>query len=216
MSSAPPEDTDLELGSIVTSHSHMDYVAEVFTERAREHPPDREDYTFGQPVYVETTIDGDDHAVVGVIYDTQLVNPDQGQAGPRLAPDRQEMFTPGYVEEKQTLIGIALLGYAALADSDGPARLTSPRHEMPPWTLSVDDIVYRLSPEGIRTFHRVDGDLRLGYYQRLLDVAGPFGAEVTVALVQQLQALTEDSTPVLDVIEKNVKWQANADRGVVR
>lgn len=210
-------ETDLELGCIVHSNSHMDYVSEVFRERDRENPPGKRDHRFGQPVYTRQNVDGETYVIVGVVYNTQLVDPDQGRSGPRLAADMQDMFNPGYVQDKQTLLGVGLLGYALLApceERDGWS-FAEVSHDMPPWTLDVDDIVYKLEPDGVRAFHAADGSPKLGYYQRLLDVAGEFGSEVTLALIDQLREAATD-TAVLDVIERNVRWQASEDRGVTR
>lgn len=207
---------DVELGSIVHSNNHMDYIVELYRERDRDRPPEKQDYQFGQPVYARQSVDGTHYGLLGVVYDTHLVDPDQGRAGPRLAAERQEMFTPGYVQDKQTLLGVALLGYAPIQGTDGGWTVGEPSHEMPPWTLDVDDLVWKLSPAGIREFHLVDGGLRLGYYQRLLDVAGDFGAEVAIALIDRLRSVTAVDAGVLDVIERNIRWQSTSDRGVVR
>jgi hypothetical protein len=209
-------EADVELGSIVHSNSHMDYVVELYRERDRDRPPEKEDYQFGQPVYARQAVDETQYGIFGVVYDTQLVDPDQGRSGPRLAAERQEMFTPGYVQEKRTLLGVALLGYAPLDGVEGGWTVGDPSQDMPPWTLDVDDVVWKLSPDGIRAFHLVDGELSLGYYQRLLDVAGDFGAEVTIALIDRLRAVTDVDADVLDVIERNIRWQSTTDRGVIR
>jgi hypothetical protein len=109
--------TDTVLGSIVHSNTQMDYVAQAFRDGEREDPPSRDEYEFGQPVYATETVRDTPYAVVGVVYDTRLVDPDQGRDGPRLSAPDQEMFVPGYVDEKQTMLGIALLGTAEI-DAD--------------------------------------------------------------------------------------------------
>lgn len=221
----PPHlhEDDCVLGSIAYSNDHMDYVAEVFTAHDRTHAPEKSDYAFGQPVYVRTAVDGDTYAVVGVVYNTQLVDPNQGRSGPRLSSERQEMFTPGYVEEKMTLIGIALLGYVPITSHEqGGFEMGSPIQEMPPWTLDIDAHVCKLSDEGVRAFHDLtgDGSVTLAYYQRLLAVADDFGAAVTLALLGRLRQLlpadAAETAAVLDVIERNIRWQSMQDQGVVR
>ena len=221
MSTNPSTDasvTDcLAIGSIVNSESHMDYTVEIYNSHAVEREPKPHEYGFGQPVFVHTTVDGTDHVVMGVIYDTQLVDPDQGRAGPRLAGDDQRQFTPGYVEEQTTFAGVALVGTAEVAPDDS---IRDPDHGMPSWTLSVEDEVLRC-PDGVMAaFHTDDdGDLRMAYWDRLLAVAGDLGAEVTVAVIGHLRSVFEDGEKnqrVLDVIEQNVRWQSASDRGVVR
>ncbi|AWB27578.1 hypothetical protein [Halococcoides cellulosivorans] len=204
----------VRIGSILSSNSHLDYTVEVFGDRDCERPPEPHEREFGQPVYIATEIDGTQRAVVGVIYDTRLVDPDQGRTGPRLAQDDQAQFTPAYVEERTTLAGVALLGTARLGD-DG--TISDPSHQMPRWTLSVDDTVRACPDAMVRAFHHVDGDLRLAYVDRLLEVAGDLGAEVVEALIERLRGLDldDESRRVLDVVDEQVTWQARQQRGLV-
>jgi hypothetical protein len=159
------------------------------------------------------------------VYDTRLVDPDQGRDGPRLSAPDQEMFVPGYVNEKQTMLGIALLGTAELdadphqhsnGEADGdPQSFTAVSQSMPRWTLDIDDFVYALSDDGFRQFHTHDGTLNLEYYERLIATADQFGPEVALAIVDRLRRLT-DADAVLDVVEKKVRWQSSESRGVLR
>jgi len=209
-------DDCLAIGSIVNSNSHMDYTVEIFNETDRDRPPEPHECGFGQPVFIHKTIDGTEYIIMGVIYDTQLVDPDQGRSGPRLAQGDQPQFTPGYVEERTTLAGVALLGTAEVTES---GTVESPSHEMPRWTLAVDDVVEQCPDEVTRIFHTgTDGGLQIAYIERLLDVAGPLGAEVTLAIVERLRNLfSEDAHQrVLDVVEKDVRWQSSVDRGVMQ
>jgi hypothetical protein len=206
----------LPIGSILDSNSHIDYTVEIFNEHDRERPPEPHEWGFGQPVFVPKSHDGTDYAVVGVVYDTQLVDPDQGRSGPRLAQNDQERFTPGYVEERTTLAGVALLG---LVEIEAGGALGATDQSVPRWTLEVDDQVRSSPPEMTAAFHTTaDGSLQLAYTDRLVDVAGPLGAEVTLEVVEHLRNTLDgdDVERVLDVIERNIEWQASSDRGVVR
>ncbi|UOO94287.1 hypothetical protein MUK72_09925 [Halococcus dombrowskii] len=208
-------DDDLTIASIVESNGQMDYVAEVYRDHDKASVPEKQDYEFGQPVYVTTTVRGEERALVGVVYESRLVNPDQGRDGPRLSTPDQELFVPGYVDEKQTLLGIALLGFAELAPADGGQGFASVSQELPRWTLDIDDPVSKLSGAGFRRFHQPDGQLALRYYDRLITAAERFGAEVTLSLIERLRVET-DREAMLDVIERKVRWEASTDRGVVR
>jgi len=211
----PDIDSCVRIGSIVSSNSHLDYVVEVYKERDCERPPELHEREFGQPVFIKKTVDGTEHAVMGVIYDTQLVDPDQGRTGPRLAQDDQAQFTPGYIEERTTLAGVALLGTAVITDD---RTITNPTHKMPRWTLEVDDTVFHCPDDITRSFHTIDDQIQLAYIDRLVDIAGDLGAEVIVALIDRLRGLLPEDDPnqrVLDVVEQNVQWQAREQRGVV-
>jgi len=211
----PGLDSPVRIGSIVSSNSHLDYVVEVYKERDCERPPELHEREFGQPVFIKKTVNGTEHAIMGVIYNTQLVDPDQGRTGPRLAQDDQAQFTPGYIEERTTLAGVALLGTAVITDD---LSITDPTHEMPRWTLEVDDTVFHCPDEITRSFHKINDQIQLAYIDRLVDIAGDLGAEVIVALIDRLRGLLPEDDPnqqVLDVVEQNVQWQARERRGVV-
>ena len=208
-------DSCVQIGSIVSSNSHLDYVVEVYKERDCERPPKLSEREFGQPVFIKKTIDGTEYAVMGIIYNTQLVDPDQGRTGPRLAQDDQAQFTPGYIEERTTLAGVALLGTARITEN---RSITEPTHRMPRWTLEVDDTVYHCPDELTGAFHTVDGQVQMSYVDRLLDIAGDLGAEVITALINRLRHVLPDDDSnqrVLDVVEQNVEWQAHERRGMV-
>lgn len=211
-------EADLTLGSVAQSHSQMDYVVEVYREHERETPPAKQDYEFGQPVYSRTTVRDDAYALVGVVYDSKLVDPDQGRAGPRLSNPDQDLFVPGYVEEKRTLLGVAFLGSAKLAPAGdtGAYDFAAVSQEMPRWTLDIDDEVAKLSSAGLGQFHVPEDTLQLRYYERLVATADRFGAEVTLALVGRLREETDADGAVLDVLEQKIRWETSSDRGVVR
>jgi len=209
---------DRTIGTVVESRSQMDYLVEVYRERDRERPPEKADYAFGQPVYSSTTVQGEEYALIGVVYDSRLVDPEQGRDGPRLSNPDQEMFVPGYVDEKQTLLGVAFLGAARLKNREsGPGSdFETVDQELPRWTLDVDDQVQKLSTAGFRAFHFPDGNLALEYYDRLVATADTFGAEVTLAILDRLRREADTQASVLDVIEQKVRWEAKRDRGVLR
>lgn len=197
-------ENDTEIGSIIGSNSHIDYIGEIYTETMREDPPEPTDFEFGQFVYVLKQVQGQQRAFIGIIYDTQLVDPDQGRAGPRLAqPDEQNIFQPSYVDEKQVLTGIALLGYAEVEDGE----LVDPVHSIPRWTMEIDDVVQKLSEEDVIRFHEVDGEVRLEYYQRIIDVAGGFAEDILGQVLTQLKQEKPGEADALDVIQKNLEWQ---------
>jgi hypothetical protein len=198
-----------ELGKIIGSKSHIDYVFEVYDDKMRENPPEPTDYEFGQFVYIKKEINGQNHCFVGVIYDTQIVDPDQGRSGPRLSqPDEQEVFHPGYVDEKRVLAGIALLGCISL-DEDG--EVEEIEHTIPRWTLEVDDVVQKLPDEDMVNFHELDGELQLGYYQRMIDVSDEFAEEIIKKILNKLKHEKPEEAETLDVIRQNLEWQTRME-----
>ena len=74
-------------------------------------PPSAEYFGFGQFVNLPMS---DETEIVGVIYDSILVNPDYSSFGPRLSPKPElGSFSPDYLNEQGVLIGILLLGSRA-------------------------------------------------------------------------------------------------------
>jgi hypothetical protein len=221
-------DDALALGRIIQSNSHIDYTARIYTERDVDDPPEPEDYRFGQPVVIPTQVGDSAHVVVAVIYDTRLVDPDAGSTTPRLASGEvDETFRPSLVDERTTLVGIALLGtaecdatFSDAAPEDGSrsdeSRLKDIDHSIPPRTLRHQATVRKCPEATFREFHLVDGELQLAYYPRLIEVAGTFGVELAESIIQQLRETTEGYDRLLDVIERKATLQAGQDRGVIR
>jgi hypothetical protein len=206
------DDSNMEIGQIVQSRSHIDYQCEVYADADRRNPPGAEDYEFGQFVYLRKKIAGEDRVFVGVIYDTTLVDPEQGRAGPSLSqPDNQEMFNPSYVEERQVIVGVALLGNARVADGD----LVDVSHSIPRQSLEVDDVVRKLPDEEFDSFHEIGDEVQLQYYQRMLDVAGGFAEDVLSLILGRLIDSFPDERESLDVIQRNLEWETKM-RGVER
>ena len=199
---------DMELGKIVGSKSHIDYVCEVYSDGVRENPPDPTDYEFGQFVYIEKDIKDRNCHFIGVIYDTQIVDPDQGRTGPRLSqPEEQNVFQPSYVDEKQVLAGIALLGHVTVEDGE----IEEVDHSIPRWTLEVDDVVAKLPEEDMVKFHEVDGEVKLEYYQRMVDVAEGFAEDILSQILERLKQEKPGEADALDVIQRNLEWQTKME-----
>src|SRR5687768_9732977 len=114
----------MKIAKIVSSNSHIDYVARVLDVRDEGSPPRAADHSFGQFVSVE----GEDEKVIGVIYDSRLVNPEYGSFGPRLAP-RAAHVNPDFVQEQGVLLGILLLG---VISADGRSVQGVPPRIVPP------------------------------------------------------------------------------------
>jgi hypothetical protein len=71
---------DMKIAKIVSSNSHIDYVGRVIDSLDAAEPPSADDFGFAQFV----TLPLGTEEIVGVIYDSILVNPDYSNFGPRL------------------------------------------------------------------------------------------------------------------------------------
>src|SRR5215210_1506232 len=98
-----------KLAKIVKSNSHVDYVGRVIDALDADEPPRATDYGFAQ--FVSMPLD-DGSRVVGVIYNSQLINPEYGNFGPRLSSVADNsVLSPDYLNEQGLLVGILLLGW---------------------------------------------------------------------------------------------------------
>lgn len=192
-----------EIGKILGSKSQIDYVCEVYKGRDVEQPPSPSDHRFGRFVAVSKQIEEKQVEFVGTIYDSKIVDPDQGRAGSRLSsPEDQELFHPSYVDEKKKLVGIALLGYIESSEEETETK----KHCIPPWTLEVDDVVKKLSKEEMVSFHEFEDGIELGYYQNLLEIAGPLGKDLLSYIVSRLKEERPEEKKSLSLIEKNLEF----------
>ncbi len=71
----------MKIAKIVKSNSHVDYVGRVLDRLDSARPPAPEHYRFGQFISIPT----DAETMVGIIYNSLLINPDYDRLGPRLS-----------------------------------------------------------------------------------------------------------------------------------
>ena len=117
------------------------------------------------------------------------------------------MFQPTYVDEKQVLAGIVLLGHVTVEDGD----IVAADHSIPRWTLEVDDVVRKLSDEAMVGFHDADGEVKVEYYQRIVDVAGGFAEDILSQILDHLKQEKPGEAPSLEVIQRNLEWQTRME-----
>jgi hypothetical protein len=190
----------MNIAKIVKSNSHVDYVARVIDSLDSDTPPGETDYGFGQFVALPQT---DDTEVIGVIYDSELVNPDYAGYGPRLSPKPDgSRFTPDYLNEQGTLLGILLLGWRD--KKTGAVHQSMPRRVIP-----VSQEAVRMEDEAVIGFHRAEnGEVQLHYYSQIIDHAGVFSVALLEAIIDQLlPSCNEAEQNRLDVLRQSLAWQ---------
>src|SRR6188768_3364712 len=149
----------MKIARIVSSNSHIDYIARVIDSLDAAEPPAADDFGFAQ--FVRLPID-DGAEIVGVIYDSMLVNPDYSNFGPRLSPKPElGSFSPDYLNEQGVLIGILLLGSK---EKDG--RIT---HGVPRRVVPAGQDVLKIDAGDTRKFHSDENDcLQIHYYSQVV------------------------------------------------
>ncbi len=188
----------MKIAKIVKSNSHVDYVGRVIDTLDADEPPRAEDYGFAQFVSLPH---GGGEDVVGVIFDTELLNPEYGQLGPRLSPPADlSVLSPDMLHEQGVLVRVLLVGWRA----GGGAQQGVPRRVIP-----VGQDVHSLPDEDMRAFHRNDaGRLQLHYYSQAVAHAGAFAGPLIEAIIAQLEIeCAPEEQQRLCVLKKSLVWQ---------
>ncbi len=192
----------MQIAKIIRSNSHVDYAARVLDSLETAAPPTIADYHFGQFVKVAT----DSRAVIGVIYNSQLINPEYGNYGPRLStpPELNAVFSPDYLNEQGVLIGILLLGGMSANDAARKRFQGVPREVLP-----INAGVETMTADEVHAFHHNDtGALEFHYYAHVTTHAGPFAFQLLASIVEQLEPLTTDrERSRLAVLRRSLSWQ---------
>lgn len=186
----------MQIAKIVSSNSHIDYIARVIDALDVENPPTFDDYGFGQFV----TVEPDGESIVGVIYDSKLINPEYASYGPRLSPKPAlGAFSPDYINEQGILIGILLLGTMGAGAAHGvPRRIVPPGQD-----------VSRMDESSIARFHTgADGSLHLHYYSQIITHAGNYAVPLLESIIDRLSV---NSSPTdrqrLSILKQTLAWQ---------
>lgn len=189
----------MRIGKIARSSSHIDYVCQVYQPGEVEQAPNPTDYAFGQFVRTDCS---EGRAVIGIIYDTVLMNPDFGALGPRLSPASDlAIFSPDYLNEKVTLAGIVAVG------TWGPGDAI--QHGVPPQATQVDSPVENMDERQVLAFHADGhGGVRLGYAPLLLAHGSPLARHLLLRTIERLEVLCPPARPQLRVLKAGVAWRA--------
>ena len=187
----------MNIATIVSSNSHIDYIARIIDAPVEDGAlPDASDHCFGQFVSVE----GDSETVIGVIYDSRLLNPEYGSFGPRSGP-RAELARSDFVREQGILIGILLLG---TIDSSGKSF-----HGVPGKIVPVGRGVSKAGRETVKAFHTgADGRVHLHYYPQVVTNARQFALPLLNSIIDQVSAdCPEAEADRLKVLRQSLVWQ---------
>jgi hypothetical protein len=189
----------MKIARIIKSNSHIDYVGRVVDELDAENPPSAEDYGFAQFVNLPLS---ENEEIVGVIYNSLLVNPDYANFGPRLSPKPElGSFSPDYLNEQGFLIGILLLG-----THGGEGKI---QHGVPRRVVPAGQDVFKISASDVKRFHTDENDcLQIHYYSQIVAHAGLFAVPLLEAIIEQLSLDCKDSDRQrLGVLKQTLSWQ---------
>ena len=194
------------IAKIVKSNSHVDYVARVIDELDADAPPSPDEYGFAQFVRLPVR-EGEE--VVGVVYDTQLANPEYGTFGPRLSSHADlKVLSPDFLHEQGVLLGILLLGWRSRGDAAAAGGWAA-HHGMPRRVVPVGQEVFSLPDAEVFEFHRgAGGSVQLHYFSQALAHAGAFAVPLVESVIAQLEPACEPADRQrLCVLKKSLVWQ---------
>lgn len=186
----------MKIAKIVSSNSHIDYIGRVIDELDTNEPPHFTDYGFAQFVSLPLG----EEEIVGVIYDSRLVNPEYANFGPRLSPAPSN-FTPDFIGEQGILIGILLLG--TLTDKGGIM------HGLPRRIVPAGQEVSSMAPDGVKQFHiDENGSTQLHYYSQIVAHAGNFAVPLLESIIDALLPGCSDADRLrLGLLKQTLTWQ---------
>jgi hypothetical protein len=213
-----------KIAKIVKSNSHVDYVARVVDELDADSPPSQEDYGFAQFVSVPVA-EGEE--MIGVVYDTQLVNPEYGSFGPRLSSHADlKILSPDFLHEQGVLLGVLLVGWRERGDVEdgaeadvksadgakvvGGVGASWANHQgVPRRVVPVGQDVFRMTGEDVYGFHGgARGSVQLHYFSQVLAHAGAFAVPLVEAVIEQLEGRCAPAERQrLCVLKKSLVWQ---------
>jgi hypothetical protein len=193
----------MPLGKLIKSNSHADYICQIYGPGEVETPPAPPDYAFG--TFVLIPLGRTSGHLVGLIYDTQLFNPDFGNLGPRLSPAPElAVFSPDYLAEKVTLVGITAVGTLG-ADGSGTQGV-------PSLAAKIDALVEGMDDDAVRRFHRPKPEgnpaVQLGYAPLLLAQGGPLARHLLLSVIDRLTKLVPGEVAQLSVLRAELAWGA--------
>ena len=197
-----------QIGVIVNSNSHIDYACQLASPFEREQRPAPDAYAFGAFVAIDlpqqpaaAPAAADPPCLIGVIYNTLLVNPNFTNLGPRLTSHtEQAVFSPDLIDETAMLVGVLALGWQ---DDAGPQQGT------PRLAAEVSAPVRHLTDEEVRQFHRdARGNLTLRYAAALLALNNPLVPALLLEIIDRLGGLFPHEHAILQVMRDNVAWKS--------
>ena len=188
------------VGKIVKSNTHVDYVCQVYHLNEVSVSPQPSDYSFG--TFVEIRLEENGGKLIGVIYNTLLMNPDFGSLGPRLSPQVDvEIFTPDYLAETSILVGIIALGWI---DAGGECH-----QGVPALAATVNNPVYKLENDDLYLFH---SDPRqqpcMRYVPLLLGQNNALVPSLLLNIIDRLSALFPSQRGQLTLMRNNLAWKS--------
>jgi hypothetical protein len=226
------------IGKIVKSYSHIIYICQIYGPLEIEVPPDIADYAFGHFVRVAVPSKRSDLSrngqerdqskdevsicyIVGVIYDTQLLNPSFGSLGPRLSTETQvELFSPDYLSEQAVLVHLVVLGMMEQHRSSSSPLKIQIVHGIPSFPLELNGSVETMTDEDVLRFHLFHDHgiaenqpeyLHMGYLPHMIAQRNNLIPLAILRIIDQLEHLFPQHLSLLSILKRNFAWRLKVE-----
>ena len=190
---------NINIGKIIKSDSHVNYKCRVYGNLESNENVKDNDYHFGQFVKMKLN---KDKTIIGIIYNSQLYNPDYGNFGPRLSnPSTDNMvFMPDFIEETAVILDILLLGWI---------ENNQTRHGIPPWVIPLNTEVTTQTFNEFKDFHSNENDKPLlAYYNLILNNTGNIAHQLLTTIVNNIMLdADKDTKEKLELLNQHILWQ---------
>jgi hypothetical protein len=196
-----------QIGKIIRSENHVIYWAQVDNNTEVKPAPTPKDCAFGSFVKI-IPLEPSNLVLVGLIFDTILIDRDALRAGPRLAVDidSQNSLFPDFIDERIKLVKILSIGFF---DSQ-----KSPHHNFPDVAPNLNDKVVKMTDDEIREFHLIKGDYQIGYYSAALGAPEILVRPLILRILPKLMDLfPPEKKPILKLLENNLEFKMKMQGG---
>jgi hypothetical protein len=194
----------MRLGKVVKSNSHCDYLVQVDDQMEVFEPPSPDDYGFGSFIKLEEPTER--HWAVGLVYNSQLINPMFLSTGPRLSSEPDPMFTPDLINETRTLLNVVLIGSIVYTEERAYGVQGIPRVVVP-----VNTPAFLMTQPEIYQFHlNLEKRPQLVYYSHLLRSGGAFASQLAQQVLQDLvkqQQFGHSEQRAIEMLCKELAWK---------
>jgi len=189
----------MNIGKIIKSSSHLNYKCRIYGKNETRVDITEKDFHFGQFVIIKAFHDKE---FIGIIYNSELYNPDYGNFVPRLTnpSDLNYVSIPDFIDETAIIVDIILVGWSE-------NNLT--RQETPPWVIPLNAEVAVMSEKEICKFHQDESNrFCMKYYNCILSHTGNFAPQLLLKIIDDLEKITEcNQHDKLKLLKQHILWQ---------
>jgi len=195
----------LEIGKIIKGESQILYWVQVNAPSESAPEPSPEDCAFGSFVRIpvmKRDPSGQrilDRELIGVIFDTMLIDRDMLRQGPRLTQDPSQVDTlfPIFFVERIKVVRVLLIGQIYHAKNI---------HRFATTTMGLGDPVYKMEESEVSSFHKINNEFQIGYYSELMSYNENLVKPLMLDILSRLMILFPDDQEFLQLLHNNIEY----------